>query len=313
MDNRKSKFVKKFSALMLILSIVFALSGCLRYEIKTEVHTDGTADISFTYAVADVTGKADTSSWANMAEKFTNADWDVEDYSESAKNTKYAGFVATRKGVELDSIEDEMKKVDAGNLKLTEDDGEYTLEWDISSGVDSAKSQGVTSDYLEQYEGYMKFVLELPGKVIKSNGEESKGGKHIEWNLFDLKDSKIEATFNLKSSGSGAPIGLILGIVGGVVAVAAIVVVILLVMKKKKNAPAPVDPMANFAAAPQAPVVPQQAPVVPQMPVAPQQAPVAPQIPVAPQAQVPVAPQVPQAPVAPQAPIDPQNPGNPTV
>ena len=73
-----------------------------------------------------------------------------------------------------------------------------TLKWDFTAGLDDAKNQGVTADYLKDYDGYMRFVIELPSKVIESNGEESKDGKHIEWDLFELGDGRIEATFTLK-------------------------------------------------------------------------------------------------------------------
>lgn len=312
MDNRKFRTLRKLSAVVLVLSVLFALTGCIRYEAKTTVKTDGTCDFTFTYAIADVASSGDTNMADSAMEKFLDTDWDVDEYEEKAENTSYKGFTATLSNVDLLDLPDELAAVDIKGITVEEEDGEYTMSWDASSTSSDAQGQGVTADNLDQYGGYMRVVLQLPGKVIESNGEESNGGKTVTWNLLDLEEDTLEARFNLKSSGSKLPLGLILGIVGGVVAVAVIVVVIVMISKKKKNnAPDPVAP----AAFPQAPVAPQ---AFPQAPVAPQAFPQAPAAPVAPQAPampqtMPVAP-APEAPAAPQAPSnDPQNPGAPTV
>ena len=238
--------IKKFSAVMLVFAIIFCLTGCIRYEAKAAVKKDGTCDFSFTYAISTQLGDDMSSSTDSAAEAFEGTDWEVEDYDEKG----FAGFTATLNDVALEDLQDELEATGSFkgfSLEYDEDEETYTLEWDASSVSSDASGQGVTADYLEQYDGYMKFVLELPGKVIESNGEESNGGKKIEWNLFGL-DEAIHAEFNLKSSGGSLPIGLILGIVGGVVAVAIIVVVIVLVSKKKKNAPAaPVADYSNVA------------------------------------------------------------------
>lgn len=327
MEKTSFSRIKKLSAVMLVFAIIFCLTGCIRYEAKTSVKKDGTCDFSFTYAIdtslaGENGGSGMGTEQAQAAFEESESDWEVDEYSDGG----FKGFTATLSDVALEDLQDELDATGSFknfSLEYDEDSDSYTLDWEVSSVTDQAKSSSVSADTLEQYNGYMKFVLELPGKVIESNGEEKNGGKTVEWNLFDVKDS-IHAEFNLKSSGGSLPIGLILGIIGGVVAVAAIVVVIVLVMKKKKNTP-PTAPVSDYSGViPQAPVAPQapvnqayvpQAPVAPVAPVAPQApvAPAAPQAPVAPVApQAPVAPAAPEAPAAPQAPSN-DIPQNPTV
>ena len=315
MEKRKVQRIKKLSAVMLVFAIIFCLTGCLRYEAKASVKKDGTCDFSFTYAIdTSLAGENAGSGTEDAAKAFENSDsdWDLEDY----KDGNFKGFTATLSDIALEDLEDELAATGSFkdfSLTYDEDSESYTLDWEVTSVTNEAKSSQISADTLEQYNGYMKFVLELPGKVIESNGEEKNGGKTVEWNLFDVEDS-IHAEFNLKSSGGSAPIGLILGIIGGVVAVAVIVVVIVLVMKKKKNTP-PTAPVSDYSSViPQAPQAPVNQAYVPQAPVAPvaPQAPVAPVAPQAPMGQtVAVDPLAPQAPAAPEAPSNdiPQNPG----
>ncbi len=351
---------------MLVFAIIFCLTGCLRYETTASVHKDGTVDFSVIYAVADLSEEygdeyaPDTEGNEEKMEALEDLGWEVEDYEEKFSGTNYVGIKATLEGVDLEDLQDELTNPDlkaAGfdfsTFTLEEDDGVYYLEWDVSGNVSSAESQSIDMDSLEQYGGCMKFVLELPGKVIESNGEESSGGKEVEWNFFEM-DEAIYAEFDLSVSNS-FPMWIIFVIIGAVIVIAAIVVIVI-VMKKKKGA-APTDPTTpayagvvpqapaapqQFAQptgfpqtpaapqqfAPQAPVAPQQAPVVPQQapvvpqapaaPVVPQQVPqqfVPQQAPVVPQ-QAPVVPQAPAAPAAPEAPAAPANndtPANPTV
>ncbi len=187
---------KILTAIILVCSILLCLTGCIRYEVKTRINADGTADFRMVYAIADVAGDANTTD--STQKKFVNAGWDVEKYEETDGNTKYTGFTASIKGIALEDIEKEMKKVDMDGFKVEEEsDGVYTLRWDASSNTDDAKNQGVSADYLTQYGGYMRFILELPGKVIETNGRDSTDGKTIEWNLMDVS-SPCYAKFNLK-------------------------------------------------------------------------------------------------------------------
>lgn len=194
MEQKRISTVRKLSVFVLVFAIVFALAGCVRYEARSRVNADGTVDFSFVYAMSTDLG-SDLSTGTKDAQKaFADAGWDLEEYKED----KYSGFRAVKKHIPLEDLEKELNKTDSFNgFSLREvDDGEYVLEWDVSSLTSDASSQGLSKDYLSQYGGYMRFVLEVPGEVIETNGSASKDGSSIEWNFFEINDS-IYAKFSL--------------------------------------------------------------------------------------------------------------------
>ena len=323
MEKRKMQTFKKSLAVMLVLAIIMCFTGCIRYSITASVHKDGTVDFTFIYATMDTSDMmgSDASDdeddedsepdYAETMEKFEDADWDCEDYTgEKGDDYNYIGFKATKEGIDLDDIADELAELGDGfdKFSLEEDDGIYTLEWEIDGITSEAEGMSVTSDGLKTYGGYMKFVLELPGKAKENNATDvSKDGKTLEWDFFEM-DEAIYCEFDLKATSSfpGWLIGVIIG--AAVIVIGIIVAVIIISSKKKKgdDAPvaAPVAPVAQVPVAPQAPAAgfPQPtgfpaAPVAPQAPVAPVEAPVAPAAPVFQQA--PVAPAPVETPVAP--------------
>ena len=291
MEKRTS--LKKFSAIMLVFAIIVCFTGCLRSSYTATINTDGTADVTFLYAILEdyATGIEDSRDKLEEGLEDFDYDYEIDEYDEDG----FVGFTVSVEGIELEEFEEVFS--DAFGIEgftLEEDDGVYTLDWDAGSTTDEASSSGISSDTLEQYDGYMKFVLELPGKPIDDNATKSKGNT-LEWDLMEL-DENIYCEFDLSKS-SSIPWGLIIGIIVGVIVVAAIIAVIVIIMKKKKNAPAPAPVTPTF---PQAPVDQGFA-----QPAGFPQAPVVPQTPVVPQA--PVAPAAPEAPAAPvdNTPVDP--------
>lgn len=315
MEKRTVKTFKKSLAVMLVFAIIMCFTGCIRYSMTASVHKDGTVDFTFIYATMDTSDMMGTDSsddeddesepdYAEMMEKFEDADWDCEDYEgEKGDETDYLGFKATKEGIDLEDLADELAELGEGFDKFTieEEKGVYTLEWDIDGITSEAEGMSVTSDALKTYGGYMKFVLELPGKAKDNNATDvSKDGKTLEWDFFEM-DEAIYCEFDLKATGGfpGWLIGVIIG--AAVIVVGVIVAIIIMNSKKKKGGDAPVvAPVAQAPVVPQAPVAP-SAPVegfpqptgFPAAPVAP--APV--EVPAAPVAPAPV--EVPAAPVAP--------------
>ncbi|MBR2749882.1 MAG: hypothetical protein IKD90_01965 [Clostridiales bacterium] len=335
MGNKVNKkpLLKKLLAVMLISAIVFALSGCIRYNATMKVGSDGSIDIDILYAVYDTSSLSDSDDDSSLSsgikedqvEALEEAGWKVKEYSKDS----YKGYELIKKGIKAAELEEDVKSADVGfdKFSFTEKKGVYTLDWDVSNNTSEASSSGVDLSKLAEYGGYMKVVLELPNKPENSNATDtSDGGKTLEWDMFKM-DEPIHCEFKI-TGGSGFPVWIIGVIIGGVIVAAGIVVAIILINKKKSSpaepavaapyassvTPSPVNP---FPAAPQAPIEP-QAPVAPQNPFAPQ-APVAPQNPFAPQA-----PEAPQTPFAPQTPTGfpqvtppendtPSDPGAPSV
>ena len=182
-------------AVILVLSIIMCLSGCIRYEMKSSFHADGTVDLSFTYAI-DVSLSGDdqngTDPTAEAQEKFENAGWSVEEY----KDGDFSGFIATKK-TDVNKMENDLDETDSfKGFSLEEDDGVYTLTWEATSVTQEASDASITADTLEQYNGYMKFVLEIQGEIIDTNGDVSNDDTTIEWNLMSI-DEPIYAEFTL--------------------------------------------------------------------------------------------------------------------
>ena len=187
MEQKKTRTIRKLSVFVLVFAIIFALTGCLRYEARARVNADGTVDFSFVYAMSSELGSDMGSGTKDAQKMFADAGWDLEEYKED----KYTGFRAIKKHIAMEDLQKELEKTNSfeGFSLREHDDGEYILEWNVDSITSDASSQGVSSDYLKQYGGFMRFVLEVPGKVIETNGKTSDNGKTIEWDFFELKES----------------------------------------------------------------------------------------------------------------------------
>ena len=164
--QRKQGLLKKIAVLM-ILSILFVFTGCVRYEVKLSIDKDGRATIVLTYAALK-TESSSTSSLAESKLKYLNAGFEVEDYIETTDGNTYVGFTAKKEGSTLDKAIADMssKNLDFGSITLSKDDeGVYFLAMNFDSETSQAQSSGASSSTLEKYGGYMRFVLEVPGNA----------------------------------------------------------------------------------------------------------------------------------------------------
>ena len=156
MEKRTS--LKKFSAIMLVFAIIVCFTGCLRSSYTATINTDGTADVTFLYAIMEdyATGIEDSRDKLEEGLEDFDYDYEIDEYDEDG----FVGFTVSVEGIELEEFEEVFS--DAFGIEgftLEEDDGVYTLDWDAGSTTDEASSSGISSDTLEQYDGYMKFVL----------------------------------------------------------------------------------------------------------------------------------------------------------
>ncbi len=193
MEKTKTRPIRKLTVLVLVLSIIAALAGCVRYEARARVHQDGTMDFALIYATSSDLGDDLGSGTKDARKVFADAGWDLEEYKED----KYTGFRAIKKDIAIEDLEKELKKTDSfEGFTIRESNGEYTIDWNVGDLKKNATGQGVSASYLEQYGGYMNFVLEVPGDVVETNGKVSSDGKTIEWNIIEM-DEPIQATFTL--------------------------------------------------------------------------------------------------------------------
>lgn len=219
----------KLTSVMMIVMMILSFTGCIRYQTTATVHKDGTVDIEILYATLESAQGATSSVLdADKIKSMANLGWTVEDYEDtSSDGYYYSGYTLHKENIKLEDLQGELVATGLGfdGFLLTQEDDMYLMNWDASSQTSEAEKTGAS---LDSVDGYLKFVLKVPG-AIKSENATSRNGKTLEWNL--LENTSPFCKFKL--TGGGFPIWAI--IVIGVVVVGGIVALILVLRNKKKN------------------------------------------------------------------------------
>ena len=287
--------VKKIISVFLVLSMLFALTACVRYSVGCTVNSDGTVNLTYLYALSDLTDGNGDSGWAEEKKEFESKGWSTRDYTGdgSSESSSYNGFIASKGGIPIDQVEAEVRALGEGfeSFTFSFDDGVYTIDWDTESVDKMVSEEGSSLGDLSTYGGYMKFTLELPIKPIDENATSSKGSL-LEWDLskmnepihceFELpmpsdddedeeeeavsKDSKKK---NTKGSSFNKTLLIVLIVVFAALVVGGAILVVFIHKKKKKDeftAPITVPAHAPQPIAPQNQVPNEQPSYVPQDP-----------------------------------------------
>ncbi len=305
-------YAKAISVMVLLTLAAFCFTGCVRFRTSMNIKSNGKADLTVIYGYYNELIDSEVESeMEDIADAFEDDGWTVDDY----KKGDYEGYTFTMTNVKVNDFEDIFnadcftEDLELGDFELSKKGSTYTINWDTNV-VGDLNEEGITSEDLKTYGGFMEVEITLPSPATDDNATEvSKDGKTYTWDLLD--GDEVELTFTLINVGL---IVLIAAIVFVVIAAAAVVVILLIVKKKKPatngaapEAPAtapvsspepsspidfsaPASPIDFSAPAPAAPATP--APVAPAAP-----APEAPAAPVA-------APAVEAAPVAAPAPVE---------
>lgn len=227
-EKTNTKRWLKISVIMMIFTMILSFSGCLRYKTTATVHKDGTVDVEILYAVID---SADSGSvdW-DAIKSVSKIGWTVEEYYDNSDDYVYRGYTLSKDGIVLTDLADELIATNLGfeGFTLKQEDETYILNWDASSETSSASSSGGSSNSLESMDGYMKFILKVPG-AVESDNATSRKGKTLEWDLIETP-----APFcKFKLTGGGLPIWAIVLI--SVVVVGGIIALVVVLRNKKKN------------------------------------------------------------------------------
>ena len=327
-------YAKAISVMVLLTLAAFCFTGCVRFRTSMNIKSNGKADLTVIYGYYNELIDSDVESeMEDLADAFEDDGWTVDDY----KKGDYEGYTFTMTNVKVNDFEDVFnadcftEDLELGDFELSKKGSTYTINWDTNV-VGDLNEEGITSEDLKTYGGFMEVEITLPSPATDDNATEvSKDGKTYTWDLLD--GDEVELTFTLIN------VGLIIAIcaIVFVVFVAAAVVVILLIVKKKKPAkdsateapaaapvssPEPASPIdfsapaspIDFSAPAPAPAAPVAAPVAPAAPApapvveaapAPAAAPVAPAAPVEAAPVAPAAAPVVEATPAPAAPVAP--------
>ena len=301
-------YAKAISVMVLLTLAAFCFTGCVRFRTSMNIKSNGKADLTVIYGYYNELIDSDVESeMEDLADAFEDDGWTVDDY----KKGDYEGYTFTMTNVKVKDFEDVFnadcftEDLELGDFELTKKGSTYTINWDTNV-VGDLNEEGITSEDLKTYGGFMEVEITLPSPATDDNATEvSKDGKTYTWDLLD--GDEVELTFTLIN------VGLIIAIcaIVFVVFAAAAVVVILLIVKKKKpatNGAAPEAPAAAPVSSPEpaspidfsAPAPASAAPAAPVAPVAPALA-AAPVVEATPAPAAPVAAPVEAAPVAPAA------------
>ena len=212
--SKKSFFLKRGAVIVLVLSFLMGLCGCIQYEAHAEVNDDGTMDFGLLYAVIDLSdlgGDSDdssmdmTQSLDAIKDALGKDGWDITDYQTNTNGQNYVGFRIEKHDIPIDKFQEELDKMkeagmDMGNFTITKDGDTYKLEWDMSSSMNSMSSSGADSASLSQYGGFMRFTLNLPNAALKDNATKtSDDGCSLTWDITTMKDP-MRAEFTLDGS-----------------------------------------------------------------------------------------------------------------
>lgn len=217
------------------------LTGCMRYSTEFKIHEDGTADVSLVYAFSDevmgTSGKDYTEELDETIKDMELEGWEAQPYIEDG----YTGYLLTMENVDLDKSGDNSFSSDKLKIEVTRDGDSYIFEMTI---IDDYFEQIASyKEYLEEYDGYVRAVMELPVEVKECNATEiSEDGKTLIWDFTELSPGdSVYAEFDLKGAGSFEVedfyemVGYLMGmglVVGGIIAL-----IVFLSTRKKKNAP----------------------------------------------------------------------------
>jgi len=226
-------YAKAISVMVLLTLAAFCFTGCVRFRTSMNIKSNGKADLTVIYGYYNELIDSDVESeMEDLADAFEDDGWTVDDY----KKGDYEGYTFTMTNVKVMDFEDIFnadcftEDLELGDFELTKKGATYTINWDTNV-IGDLNEEGVTSEDLKTYGGFMEVEITLPSPATDDNASEvSKDGKTYTWDLLD--GDEIELTFTLIN------IGLIVAIcaIVFVVFAAGAVVVILLIVKKKKPA-----------------------------------------------------------------------------
>lgn len=231
---KEAKMKKRLNMLVIIL-LVFVLTGCARINIDINVKENGKVDMSMLYAFMEAAANGTDMLSDYEIKELTDEGWEYAEYKEDG----YVGYTLTvkDKSIEdlLDEVEDSNNGLDVGeSFSIKLEDGKYIFDCDLLGGQDTSEIAEY-KEYFTMYGGYMTVVLHVPEPAIDSNATSvSDDGKTLTWDLLEMRPGeKIHAEFKM-SVGTLLPI-IIFSVIGFLVILTAILLVIFLGRRAKKK------------------------------------------------------------------------------
>lgn len=241
--------MKKIRSLLLVLIMVFSLTGCVKYNINMNVNKDKSVDFEMIYALqSSMTNSLESISEDDeydLAEEESSNEVDIDEYKyledqgfkiEAFEEDASAGVKISKKFKNIDDISStEKKEIDINKMFTKEENTKNEFIFFIKKGnkyiadlIFDFSSEDDDTDY-SSYQSYfdMKYTVTLPKKTISNNADEvSEDGKTLTWNL--KYGSKNEVKYEFTFDNSNNMLYIICGIV-------ALLIIIAIIVKKGNN------------------------------------------------------------------------------
>ena len=194
--EKKLHSLKRTIALFMALVAVICFSGCIRYSLTATVDKDGTVDLVLLYAMQD-DYSSDVDDTEDLEEllRETGYEFKIDEYDED----DYTGYTISILDIPLDDLERTVTDgLDMEGFRVDENDGVYTIRWDTTDLIGDAESSGVDAKMLNQYGGFMRFCITIPGNSISDNADEVHDTTYS-WNLLGMSEPVL-ISFTLAGS-----------------------------------------------------------------------------------------------------------------
>lgn len=225
--------MKKIKTLLIIF-ILFLVSGCYRGDLLIKINDDKSYVVNFEIKFEKENLEQTTNIFTK--EEISNLEQDGYEVTE-INNDKYVGYKLERKGKTIEEITTNendrfnisiflFERVKFDNLKLFYSKDKKTYKSNIVYKIEKSESE-----YMNLDEPELVFKIQLPSKPISHNASlVSKDEKTLTWNLKNITEKNID--FEFKFNQEKIDIFLILGIISGI-----ILLIIIILIRKKPDIP----------------------------------------------------------------------------
>ena len=231
---------KKAAAMALSLCVLLVLlTGCMKIELDINVKSNGKADLSLLYAMADsaLDAGGDASLTPEDIEEYEKDGWTAEEYSQDG----YTGVVLKKSDVDLSETE----VMEGAEGSIRKEGSTYIVDFEPVS-------------WLKTMGGSFVVRVTLPVKPVSHNATSvSEDGKTLEWDVLSMDVTQpIHVEFKTSNP----------ALIIGIAAAAAVVIALIFVAMKSRKQPAPeaFAPGETAGMPEEAPAIPEEAPVIPE-------------------------------------------------
>ena len=167
-------YAKAISVMVLLTLAAFCFTGCVRFRTSMNIKSNGKADLTVIYGYYNELIDSDVESeMEDLADAFEDDGWTVDDY----KKGDYEGYTFTMTNVKVNDFEDIFnadcftEDLELGDFELTKKGSTYTINWDTNV-VGDLNEEGITSEDLKTYGGFMEVEITLPSPATDDNATE---------------------------------------------------------------------------------------------------------------------------------------------